>query len=47
MAQTDDRDPGDEVEILATGIVPDATSLPPHDSDVGAGVGREHRIAQR
>ena len=44
VAETDDRDPGDEVEVLAAGVVPDPAALAAHDRDVGARIGREHAV---
>ena len=46
MAETDNGDPGDEVEVLAARVVPDPAALAAHDRDVGAGVGRQHRVAE-
>ena len=47
MAETDNGDPGDEVEVLPPGVVPDPAALAAHDREVGPRVGRQHRLAQR
>ena len=46
MTEPDDRDPAAEVEVRAALVVPDAAALAPHDGDVGARVGGEHRVSR-
>ena len=47
VAETDDGDPGDEVEVLAALVVPDAASVAADDGDVRPRVGRQDRVVQR
>ena len=47
VAEADDRDARDEIEVSAPLVVPDAAAVPPHDREVGPRIGGEHRVAQR
>ena len=45
VAEPDDRDPGDEIEVCASRVVPHAAAVAAHDRDVGPRIGGKHRVA--
>ena len=46
VAETDDGNSGDEVEVLAPRVVPHPAALAADDRDIGAGIGRQHHLVQ-
>ena len=47
MAETDDGDACDEIEVLVPRIVPDTAAFATDDREIDPGVRRQHGIAQR